>query len=218
MKSLFVCLLVCLLVEPSSADKKIGEFELNGVTLKIPREYLWLGKNKPDGEIKEGDTLHVMATYPEMNAGSANGEQGYNTNITLHKNGLSRAFADDSRVPLYLGIYASFSGITSHNKDGKSYYNAEPIYIGTYKQIGNLSYYKLPHKNNASSLREDWFIRGNVLKPDLWIRCQKLMCKSYYSLSDEILVSYGFKRILLDSNKHDELRKKITDLLNGFVQ
>jgi hypothetical protein len=42
---------------------KIGEFVINGIKLWVPRQYLLIGKNAPDGEQED---LLLSLIYPEM--------------------------------------------------------------------------------------------------------------------------------------------------------
>jgi hypothetical protein len=59
----------------------IGEFEINGVKLYVPRNYLLFDKRIPDGDI---DNLTLLMKYPEMTAaGDEPGRNDYHVMVSI---------------------------------------------------------------------------------------------------------------------------------------
>jgi len=223
MHKFFLLFVLLLTSSPSFADDKIGKFELNGVTFKIPREYLWQNRGQPDGKAKDG-TLYLMTKWVDKEkpliAASSYGDQRSNIEVTITDGRNIKKFnpINAASIPKWLNMYYIWGGLFDYLPNDEVKVDAEPIYISYIKKY-DLTYYKLPKKDKNATWENDFYIRGNPLKPDYWIRCQNTRCYSSFLFNDKIIVSYSFQELqFLKTGRHDDARKKIINLLNSFIK
>ena len=190
---------------PKSA---IGEFEIKGVKLYIPRNYLLFDKKIPDGNT-EGVVL--LMKYPYMTpAGDDKERNVFHVSVLIDsKRGCSneKPCVDTSKK-----WYENSSGISWNKK------NNIPNQI---KKLYDLPKEKLiAYRVNNKS---EFLIRGNPLNPDYWMRCasaeaagdSSTSCSTVFDYNNKIYVDYDFSRTYLLKD-HDELRARIIAKIDEF--
>jgi len=178
----------------------IGEFIINGTSLRIPRGYLWQGGNDPDG-MPHNNELYLMVDYPSMKPASSYGDQANNLNIRIQANG----------PKAHLVFYRTQSDIEVTSELLKS---NEPIFIRSLNWLG-LDYYKIP----ASAYEEDVFLKGNPHEPEEWIICTHNVnsrCNTAFGVNDRLLVEVGFREFP-HLKQYREINTAVIELINSFV-
>jgi hypothetical protein len=192
----------------------IGEFEINGVKLYVPRNYLLFDKRIPDGDT---DNLTLLMKYPEMTAaGDASGRNDYHVMVSI-----------DS--PKMWGCCKDFN--ECQDLDKRRYRNFTNINSNNEKDVPNIvkKLYELPEERlsayNINTNGYEYLLRGDPLKPDYWLQCApeeaskncSTCCGTTFNYNNELYVKYSFSRERI-LKTHDDLRNKIVSKINSFQQ
>jgi len=81
MRTVMVMLAVTQPLTASAADH-LGIFTLGDKILHVPRDYLWMGKNNPNGPAQD-NTLYLIVDYPSLKPGRPDGNQTNNITIVV---------------------------------------------------------------------------------------------------------------------------------------
>lgn len=196
-----------------------GEFVLNGLKLEIPREYMWQERNRPNGEVKKGESIYLMIDYPSMKPASAyDGDQKNNIMVALK---LAGGGGGDKTI---FGKEAYFTGrqvAYLSRALGAGYYvrklatDDKPIFISHIKSIG-LDYYEVP----STGYQKDIFVKGDSIRPDEWIVCENnynSRCETILTLRDEISLYVSYRRFPHLENQA-AVHSAITKLVESFIR
>ncbi len=142
MKKYIAIIFMCFMPSFAFAENSnLATRIIKGHTFNVPKDYLWQGRNVPDGNANKG--IYILAEWPNMNPMPAF-EDGINiVKVTIKNpdNWTRIKLKNGEELPQYLNGYYTSAGMLRHHKDFKEIVG-EPIYIGAYKKINNLSYYK----------------------------------------------------------------------------
>lgn len=189
---------------------KIGVFEMNGVTFTVPREYLWLSRKQPDGKV-EG--LYMMFKYPSFEAGSRDGDQSMNIEVSITPRtkklyDFEGVYVDGAQMSYFLatGIYSDLSKILKSYDLSKNIKDAPEVGMKAY--VGDKGYIKT-------------YFEGELLHPSYWLGCGpeniqgNPKCESSFMYIGNNRVKYSFSRRGLIEH-HREIKRSIEKKLNEF--
>lgn len=195
-------------------NNEVGVFQIGDHTLRIPREYLWLGRAKPSGRVTE---MFFMFKYPGMSAGDSNvPDQSLNIEVAMHWVRLKCILGYEGRcVSSATGMYhiklkkdANYRVVDESNMTYEE--NTE------YKRF--YAWNRL--KDRLVSDKELYIIAGDLDEPRYWVSCSvhspNPRCQSEFMLSDHVKVGYCFDGDLLD--QHAIIRDKINSKINDFME
>lgn len=222
MRLITLLVLLLLYIAPSLAkdEGEIGHYTMNGVTFAIPKKALLV--SMPEGEVD--GSLPILLRWPNLEPAQWKGDQSQVIHVSMQKGGYSRTtMASGEEISRSYQWYGTISRIfrteviSEEKRIYKHHINADPVFLYNAKGLG-LEYYKLPFVGHPNVYNDDFFIKGDPLKPDYWIHCNLTRCDSAFELNNRVTVKYSFNRLnFLHGNVHEEVRKAIIDKLNLFI-
>ncbi len=205
----FIPPLVC----PWREVEPVGKFIIRDITFKIPREYLWLGYRKADGET---ESVHVMVKFPTMDAANDFGEQGMNIPVTINGRADKKEVCyKEHCVDLAQSSYISMSHLSQYLRGNKEEY--KPKKQPRLPEMA-IDRYWFRVSNDRD---DDFFIKGSPLNPSYWLKCGVVQekfnsrCESSLIYKNNMKVSYSFRRGTL-MEQHAEIREQIINKLNQW--
>ena len=192
---------------------EIGEFEINGVKLYVPRNYLLFDKKIPDGDT---DGITLLMKYPDMTpAGDDPDSDSYHVMVSIDSPKMWGCCRDENECT---------------ELDKRRYKNSSYINTNNEKKIPNKieKLYDLPLEGLIAyriNDHEELLVRGDPLNPEYWLECvsekgstdSSTSCKTTFNYNNKIYVEYYFSREYVLKN-HDELRAKVISKINEFQQ
>lgn len=197
----------------------VGEFTVNGVKFRIPREYLWQGQNDPDGPAKD-DALYLMMKWPNLEPASAGGDQSANIRVTINKGGSGTCPDGKTVKRSYVSYLASAEMIDFHQADKSrsgacGALSAEPVLL--FENYRGWKYYKLPRAMTSNALHKDFFVKGDPMSPDEWLRCEMTRCYTKIDINGKVLIDVGYNQYPF-LQISDTLHPRLIEKVKSFIQ
>ncbi len=197
-----------------------GNYIVNGVTLRLPKAAMFGDYFDEEGEY---DSLIMLLRYPEMTPAKWGEDQRNVIKLNVSENGMSYAKINGKPFQKSLIRYYSTSGMLKTIKENdhelEKTFNTNPIFLA-HDHRSKLDYYKLPKKDSLNVLSHDFYIQGDVYKPDMWYSCKYLRCKTADDFSDKLLLEYSFNATLAyptEDDDHLKVRKEITNFIQSSI-
>lgn len=197
----------------------IGHYTVNGVPFTVPRAYLWQGGHDPDGLY---DALYMMMRYPDMQAVLPD-QQALEVQVTVHSTARHVLCVNEGKCDqISQSKYWYMSGLEwcEQGRESCKYKNGAPETINFIRALG-LNYFK------GGFGTKDVFIKGEVLRPDLWFVCDPLpgyyknpSCESVFQINEQVYVRYLVRREALGGqllDVHEKVVSKLEEFLNKSI-
>jgi len=207
----------------------IAHFTMNGVKFEVPREYLMVGRNHPDGE---NDFISIQVQYPNMNPYHPNfgGKSKVydDVSFSIEQSSHHTACADKKECgEISQWFFDDKIKYIPQLEYGKGYDPKKPLKIEDMPDGTSLYNYNYNYKKGYGY---EYYIKGNPLKPDYWVECvaslrpeeidegypRKPYCEGVFNWNKEFYISYRFPREKLLSEQL-EIKKKIEEKVKEFI-
>ena len=200
--------------------QRMGYFTLGTIQLAVPREYIWFGRNVPNGIV---DGVSLAFNWPDMKPGDTNKKD------------------QSKQIVGVIGYLKDRRKCSEHQPNGPFYdcmavpFRTQMAYLNTtitdeaFDEHLNMHSFILNQYNGEHKLTKQYkmFYRGDREYPSEWLICvvahydyndNKLFlnprCEAYI-INDHLNFSYGFRMSLLSDYPlfHQEINKKITSFV-----
>jgi hypothetical protein len=191
---------------------EIGEFIINGVKLWVPREYLLIGKNDPDGEQRD---LLLSMIYPEMKPDIGKKEEG-NFEIVVYISTCSPSMKPPcDYTTISQEFYEDALETKTLTPEEKKLYPKKIRYIPEL----DLTLYE------KKSAYKEPYIRGDRFSPSYWLICDGGTrnenwdpgCYTQYSINNKFYIKHRFRQTDLLKH-HDEVKRKVIEKILEWQQ
>ncbi len=166
-------------IKPPAPPPEFKNFIINGVKFKIPRDYLFSGKNEPDGEV---DGVSIIVTYPDFTPsfkGARNDDKVLvsidpryskeQCEIRMKKSGNYFPKSCGNR----LAGYFSRMGFSGYLEAPEKHDISKIQKVKTHENLGLTEYGEKVYDKHTETYRymNTVLIKGNLLNPDYWLSC-----------------------------------------------